>query len=248
MDGRACALDGEAAMSNVRPSAYDGWIAIHNKYNWTVDLSDFRWSRNYPGYFDRIIKNPLELEDKLREAVNSSSSLATIGEVCFWKNYGNSQSRDTLTLRLLEHLQRCDNGNTFTRAVKELSYTPSWSKFIALQRACNQLSGFATPLTFLSFYNPLKFPMVDKHIAYWWAANKSVHGYDDAPVFSQIYDGWIQPIPQSWEAYDCWTDFCCYYAKSMKSCGVDWRARDIEMAVWEAQKRRISLQRLDRNL
>lgn len=225
-------------------SMCNSWITARGEYDWTVDLSHFRSGRNYPGHFDSQItpQNTVDFEDKFRGAIDHAGSYKVVAEVCFWKNYGIPQSRDRLTERLLRYLEVSDNWHKFVDAIRELSSAPSWSKFKTLQKACNQTSGFATPLAFLAFYSPAEYPMVDKHIAFWWAENKGKYEYGDLEIFSQRDDGWIQPAQKSWKAYMCWARFCREYTRlMMKNCSVNWRARDIEMAVWEAQKRGLSL-------
>lgn len=227
----------------------NSWTTAYSKYNWRVDLTRFRGARNYPSHFNRMITpaNTIEFEDRFREAIDRVGSFEAAGEVCFWKNYGNPLTRDRLTMSLLMHLQVSDNWNNFVEAIMKLSNAPSWSNFKALQKAANQPNGFATPLTFLAFYRPAEYPMVDKHIAFWWPENNAKYGYGNSPVFSQRYDGWIQPRLQSWNAYTSWTRFCRAYARLVtRNCEVNWRSRDIEMAVWEAQKRSLSLNVLQR--
>ena len=85
--------------------------------------------------------------------------------------------------------------------------------------------------------------MVDKHIANWWVKNKAKYGYGTSPDFFQRNDGWIPPKRQNWEAYIDWKRFCNDYATRIaKNCGWNWRARDVEMAVWKASKDNISLE------
>jgi hypothetical protein len=164
--------------------------------------------------------------------------------VCFWKNYGVFQARNKVTQKLLTYLAERANWGRFVRAVKQVSNNPSYDNFVTLQDAGNQRYGFATPITFLAFYQPTEYPMADRRIANWWSAHKADYGFGDSPDFSQ-YNGVIQPCKISWNAYIAWTRFCCDYAARMaRKCGLNWRARDVEMAVWEAQKSRVSLNTL----
>ena len=232
-----------------------GWNNAYRIYRWTVDLRHFIDSGNYRGYFDRIIgpDNVVEFENTFRQAINKAKedgSFAIAGEVCFWKNYGNAPARNRVTQALLDHLSSPDNWKEFAKRIQEISNNPSYDNFVALRDACNQPMGFATPITFLAFYTPTKYPMVDKHIANWWKAHKADHGFGDSGRFSQRCDGWIQTYTISqnklnWNAYMTWKRFCNDYAvKIAKNCGLDWRARDVEMAVWQAQKKNIPLNAL----
>jgi hypothetical protein len=222
------------------------WHNALEQYNWKVDLRRFRGAANYPGYFNRVIRpaDVMAFEDAFRTAVNEAGPFEIAGEVCFWKNYGVFQARNRVTQKLLTHLAERVNWDRFVRAVKRVSNNPSYDSFVTLQVTCNQLYGFATPITFLAFYKPTEYPMADRHIANWWRAHKADYGFGDSPDFSQ-YNGVIQACKISWNAYIAWRKFCCDYAVRMaKNWGLNWRARDVEMAVWEAQKKNVSLSAL----
>ncbi|MFZ2089418.1 MAG: hypothetical protein WAU47_12665 [Desulfobaccales bacterium] len=226
----------------------EAWLKAHKKYTWEVDLSRFRGSQNYEGYFNQTIQSPdvLEFENKFRIALNNNEYVVA-GEVCYWKNYGNHQARNRVAISLLTYLKDFENWNGFIQAIERVSNNPTFENFITLQKACNQQRGFATLITFIAFYKPSEYPMVDKHIANWWRLNKDRFNYANSQEFSQRNDGWIQPITitqkrQNWNAYLAWKEFCTDYARRLaRNCKFDWRARDVEMAVWEAFKNKISL-------
>jgi hypothetical protein len=222
------------------------WDTALEKYNWKVDLRRFSGAANYPGYFNRVIRpaDVVAFEDAFRTAVDEAGSFEIAGEVCFWKNYGVFQVRNKVTRRLLTYLAERANWDRFVRVIREVAANPSYGNFVAFQGACNQPYGFATPITFLAFYRPTDYPMADKRIANWWRAHKADYGFGDSPDFSQ-YNGVIQACKTSWNAYIAWTRFCCDYAARMtRKCGLNWRARDVEMAIWEAQKSGMSLSAL----
>lgn len=231
-------------------SMCNNWGKAYSKYSWTADLRHFNKSQQYPGYFNCII-TPADVvifENKFRAAIDGNDSFEIAGEVCFWKNYGNAQARNRVTQELLTYLRDPVNWNKFIQAIKKISSNPSYNNFIGIRNACNQPRGFATPITFLAFYKPTEYPMVDKHIANWWDANRAKYGYGDSPKFSQRNDGWIQTCTisqkkQNWNSYIAWKNYCVDYATRIaKNCRWNWRARDVEMAVWEAYKNIISLE------
>ena len=228
------------------------WDGAHEKYDWRVDLRSFDKAANYPDYFNRIIESAHTaiFENEFRKAIDTRRNFEVAGEVCFWKNYRNFQSKNRLTEKLLAHLKIKDNWDSFVKAIEQISKNPSYENFVVLQNTCGQKNGFAVPITFLSFYNPSEYPMVDKIIAYWWAKNRASYEYGTSPIFSQREDGWIQTSTisqkkQNWDVYIHWKRFCNEYVMRIaKHCGFNWRARDIEMAVWEAYKHNISLEAL----
>lgn len=228
----------------------NNWDKAYSKYSWTVDLKHFSKAAGCPGYFNRVITSAdvMTFENKFRTAVDGNGSFEIAGEVCFWKNYGSAKARNRVTQELLTHLRDPVKWGRFVQAIKQVSSNPSYDHFVALRDACNQPRGFATPITFLVFYKPTEYPMIDKHIANWWAENRAEYGYGGSPDFSQRNDGWIQTYTilqnkQNWNAYIAWKKFCNDYATRIaKNCEWNWRARDVEMAIWEAYKNSISLE------
>lgn len=216
-------------------------------YNWSVNLSKFKYSKDYPNHFHEEInaKNTRNFEDKFREAINAgfpSDQYLVCGEVYYWKN-NRSPSNNAKAKETIDYLATPARQKLFIDSLKVLAQNPNYNNFINFRRACNLPNGFATPITYLSFYSPDQFPMIDKIIAFWWRDNKDRFGIDNVLLFRQRDDGWIQSITkkdsiQNWNAYLAWKVFCNRYGTILtKSTGTSWRSRDVEMAVWEAQKR-----------
>ncbi len=231
------------------------WLKAHPLYNWTVDLSTYKEAYRHPEHFDKVIHpgNLREFENSFREAVDNpqdNDSYVIAGEVVYWKLYGNHMARNARTSEMLEYLTDPDNWKDFKVRTATIANEPNFDRFKKLQSACDQPRGFAVPITFLSFYRPSVYPMVDKLIAYWWKDHKDRFQFRDAPIFDQRDDGWIQTsskkkLRQNWDTYLNWKDFCCQYAELIsEQCNVSWRPRDIEMAVWMAWKNKISLSSL----
>ena len=217
----------------------ESWEKARSKYDWTVDLRDFKHKDNYEGYFNEVIdnENTLSFENKFKLSLESEQTFVTAGEVCFWKNYGSHLSRDKLTNSLLKLLAQDKKWETYVYSLVELATTPTFENIDSFRKACGQPNGFATPVTFRSFYNPNAYPMVDKIIGFWWNAHKAEYWKSNAPNFLQRDgDGWLGLNEQNWNAYLEWTNFCREYSTLL-----NWRARDVEMAVWEAQKRKVPL-------
>jgi hypothetical protein len=228
-------------------NSIESWEKARSKYDWTVDLKNFRYKTDYIGHFEEVIDkdNTLSFENKFRLSLNSEQESGVIGEVCYWKNYGSHLSREKLTNNLLKLLAEKNNWIEFKNRLLELASKPTYHNIEFFRMACGQPNGFATPVTFLSFYNPTLYPMVDKIIGKWWNRNKSNYWKTSASNFLQRSDGWIGLNEQNWNTYLEWTNFCREYSNllSLKS-GRQWRARDVEIAVWEAEKRDLTLNTL----
>jgi hypothetical protein len=155
------------------------------------------------------------------------------------KNYGLSKSKAVLTSDLIDYLQAPNRWEDFCRILKLLAGNPTITKFEFFLGACDMNKGFATPVTFLSFLDPDRYPMVDKHIANWWRAYAKRFNGEKLAVFDQRADGWINCVSdekrkKNWKAYLAWSDFCCKTAgKLNQQTGTDWTARDVGVAVWE---------------
>ena len=226
------------------------WLDCQKLYKWTVNLKKYEKSTEYPGYFKDEINpgNTRDFEDKFRKFVNDGFPLVhyvVCGEVYFWKNY-RSISKNTKTDETLQYLAVPEYQKMFIESLKELARNPIHNNFLIFRKSCDLPNGFATPITYLSFYMPDEYPMIDKIIANWWRddKNRSRFGIEPTPLFVQRKgDGWIQAVTErdsisNWSAYLAWKEFCIRYSTILtKTTGTPWRARDVEMAVWESQKR-----------
>lgn len=205
------------------------WNAAKANFNWKVDLRTFKHRDMCPGFFDRVIE-PADVdkfERLFRESLHTEKLTGRAAEVAFWKNFGQHQSRDNIARKLLRWLSPPDRADQFAQAIEGIARDFTWDSFKRLQASCGQVSGFATPLTFLSFFDPERFPMVDQRIGDWWARR-----FPRQLQFSRRDDGWIRPSQQSLKAYVSWTSFCRRQAEALSGLGDHWRARDVEMAVW----------------
>ena len=224
----------------------DNWINAYKSYNWTVDLSKFQDAKKYQEAFNSVItpQKLVEFENSFRMQINSPDNFSFIraGEVCFWKNYGAFQNRDGITNKLLNHLSIRQQWDKFSYAIQKLSVDPIYDNFLDLTMACNQPYGFATPITFLAFYQPTDFPMIDRHIGEWWDKRSDDFGYKKNIKFTYS-NGVISKSENNWIAYLYWAAFCNEIAKIfLTKYQIRWRPRDVEMAVWQAQKNKIALE------
>jgi len=205
------------------------WKSGRDAFNWTVDLRHFGDAARYPGYFDRRIEPHAipPFEQLFQSSLKPGASPHRAAEVTFWKNYGDHRSRDRITRNFFEWLLDHQGWIRFVSATEQIRDHPSWEAFRNLVACCGQVAGFATPLTYLAFSDPERYPMVDKRIGQWWKRR-----FPSEPQFSCREDGWIKPCVASWNAYLAWTCFCRRQAELLSRPHAPWRARDVEMAVW----------------
>ena len=210
---------------------HQAWKAARDQFNWQVDLRKFKDAEKYPGFFDRLIESNqiVQFENMFRAALNPSGRVESAAEVAFWKNGWNHKGRDRITRDLMEWINSHEHWMRFVDALKELAGAPSWKTFQKFIGSNGQVAAFAVPITFLSFYDPARFPMVDKRIGKWWSTR-----FPSEPQFTwDTKRTRITPTVKSFEAYLAWTEFCRLQASELSTLsGAEWRARDVEMAVW----------------
>jgi hypothetical protein len=209
-----------------------------------VNLSDFSGSREYEGYFTEVItpKNLPDFEGKFRSAVNrpGAANFAVAGEVCFWKNYYSNDRSESFTSRTLGRFSDPVVWNKFAHSVRRLAGDFTVGNFFEMRRLSGFDSGFAIPLTFLSFYDPDNYPMTDRHTGRWWNSNKKRFGYSGRPDFvfrSGVVSGLGEDDAISnYNAYKGLTEFCRDYSSLLnEKTGSGWRAADVEKAIFYAQ-------------
>ena len=219
---------------------HEAWKAARDRFEWPVDLRKFKDAKKHPGFFDRVVESDqiVRFEDGFRACLTPTGRVESAAEVAYWKNGKNHKGRDRITRDLMEWIHSPERWMKFVEALRELADSPSWKSFQNFIGSNGQVSAFSVPLTFLSFYDPVNFPMVDKRIGKWWSTRFPLQ-----PQFTwDTKRTRITPTMKSFEAYIAWTDFCRHQAAELtRVSGEPWRARDVEMAVWSDKEAQLPL-------
>jgi hypothetical protein len=186
----------------------------------------------------------IAFEDYFR--ASGQSSIGPWAEVVFWKLASQGGRADIRTREVLDRWE-------FTRPES------LWSALTAYVEAPTEvrfdrfrsLFGFKTKAiaitaTFPAFLAPDRFPMVDTRIAKWVKNHFDEHNAID-PVGPQL-------VPKSHEYglsmrdfafMRSWSDWCRHTARKLVALTEEqWRARDVEMAVFQAQGGSVALNAL----
>ena len=224
------------------------WTDALEKYRYPVDLQGFADAGHYPGWFEVNIYpgDPLQtmgFETRFRE--QARDHLEAWAEVVFWKLYSIGSGRAARTTRNL--------------LARETAIEDLWARCMAYVerpdrgtfRAFRRKLGFAAPVvataaTFPAFVCPRDFPMVDTQVARWAIQNHDRHRYAD--VGGPDLQG-VESLPtvgvlreSHWSFVESWIEWCRFTARELgHRTGRVWRARDVEMAVFTAQRRGLSL-------
>jgi hypothetical protein len=231
----------------------DTWKNALERYKYEVDLKLYCGGQRFPHHFNQHIlgdrNSTIDFENYFKE--KCQSEIEPWFEVVFWKMYSQPNHRQSQTYNIVQKFlkSKVQPSKLYEAARKFIEFkTEDGAKnaFRIYQRMFYPSSGaIATVATFPAFLDPHNFPMVDTNIARWVnrhfpkfnAANPdapqlipSKYGSDSTTVLTMrdfpFYFRWIQ-----------WTR---YYARELNMCdtGINWRPRDVEMAVFTAWRHR----------
>ena len=226
------------------------WKQARDAYCYPVDLRKFTDASKYRGWFEKNIKpgdrgRTMAFEDRFRK--HGPDHLEAWGEVAFWKNYTMPPARNRITRKVL------------AGGVSGASADDLWQKCIAyvdkfdlesfreFRKLLFKSRVVATAATFPAFVCPEKFPMVDTWITDWAVEHGAEYRYPDGPALECVPDlGSGKVLQEShWSFVESWIKWCRFTACELgKITGETWRARDVEMAVFTAQRCGPDLNRL----
>ena len=249
-DGATCYMVGQAADRAFRPASVgsgpgvETWERALAAYGYPVDLNRFRDAQNHPGWFELKIdpgdrSQTMSFETRFR--ARAPDHLEAWGEVVFWKLYSGGTGRAAKRSAALIGSSAVA-GDLWSSCAAYIS-KPSLDSFRAFRSRLFTQPVVATAATFPAFICPEKFPMVDTQITRWAGENGGAHGYSavggpDLECVPRLRSGSV--LREShWSFVESWTAWCRFSAAILtERTGRTWRARDVEMAVFSAQKGR----------
>ena len=213
------------------------WKHALEEYRYPVDLRRFDGASRNPGWFELNIcpgnrTQTESFETRFRE--QAPHHLEAWAEVVFWKlDSGGRGFAATQARRLLDPNRPVSASELWSSCMAYLDQ-PGRTTFSAFRKMLFTTPAVATAATFPAFICPEKFPMVDTQIARWVREHGGQHGYR----------GDIGRVPSAatineshWPFVDSWMAWCRTMAAELsRRTGFSWRARDVEMAVFTAQR------------
>jgi len=223
----------------------NSWQMALTRYQYPVDLSKFADSAQFSQWFSFPLSignlaETMAFEEHFRS--HARSDLESWYEVVFWKMFSqggraNIQTRvfiahatgqkieATSLARLCEIFVREPNRETFKRLHAYLGYSQS---------------SMAVTATFPAFMDPKHFPMVDRRVAKWIHECGATHNHTDR-TGPQLLDPGVFSKNRTnlqmrdFDFYESWIHWCRHTAKKLTArTRTEWRARDIEMAIFYA--------------
>lgn len=222
------------------------WTKALSDYEYPVRLSDYNRADQFPDYFIRNIPgnraSTIQFEDRFR--VDSGNCVEPYFEVVFWKLYSQANRCQKGTDRVVEHvLQNGVAASDLRCAIDSFVERPTRTKLSVLRA----LLGMKTPvlavaLTFPAFVDPAGFPMVDMQTAKWITSNYLAHNRNRTKALTPFKLNCTVLQDNDFQNYLNWVRWCREVADVLTDrTDIEWRARDIDMAVFTAAREGLPL-------
>ncbi|MBU1620319.1 MAG: hypothetical protein KJ556_09345 [Gammaproteobacteria bacterium] len=221
------------------------WKRSLEEYHYDVSLQHYDNANQYPEWFRGSIPindrhNTVSFENHFRQ--RALTSIEAWLEVVFWKMYSQPNRRNNVTNQVADYFQanRILPQNLFN-ACDAYIHNDTRDNLNAIRIALGFTSpAIAVAATFPAFLRPDLFPMVDTRIAKWVGQNMDAHNTADPNAPQLVRPRYLdtQATVLTLTDFDfvfSWTRWCKYKANQLNALtSIDWRPRDVEMAVFRA--------------
>ena len=231
------------------------WERALSKYSYPVNLADFADAAKYPGWFECDtgaggLTETTAFENRFRKL--APNHVEAWYEVVFWKMASQGR-RDVITRNAIEKIMASGvtTGELWSLC-RAYTKRQDVEAFRRLREKLVASRSIAVAATFPAFLDPGNFPMVDRLIANWVRKNRASHSYAQSgvvlsrpPMFTPnktvLTEG-------DWGFVQSWINWCRHTRdilnKRCKFTKRDWTARQVEMAVFTAQRDGLTLKPL----
>jgi len=226
--------------------APEAWLSALRTYCYPVVLSRYEGRERFPNHFKQVISgdrdSTVAFENYFRK--NASHSIEVYFEVVFWKLYYFKDQRVASTIIEGINAKPASLFSAITKFVEspliQIENLKNIRRLLALKVEDGRL---AVALTFPAFVNPERFSIVDTHVADWVNRNLESHSKGRIVELTR-FDSRPKPLTDNdFQSYVNWVLWCRETAAVLsKKTSIAWRARDVEMAVFSAEKRGLKLE------
>lgn len=160
-------------------------------------------------------------------------------EVVFWKLYSrNPGIAEKQAQKILAN--KCVSAEDLWTSCEAYTQNPTRDTFSTFRKKLFSTPVVATAATFPAFMSPETFPMLDKQVTTWACWHGELHQYSsiNGPDLKCVPDLASGTLREShWPFIESWVAWCQFTAKILSQrSGCEWRARDVEMAVFTVQR------------
>ncbi|MDE2823913.1 MAG: hypothetical protein OXK79_10460 [Chloroflexota bacterium] len=217
------------------------WKESLDEYRYPVDLRKFHGGSEHPGWFEPNIspgdpRQTRDFEARFRKLAPYHSE--AWAEVVFWKL--DSVGRGIAERNASKLLRSGASPRSLWRSCNDYIEKPSRESFRKFRSLLFDTPSVATAATFPAFVCPERFPMVDTQVTKWAGNNGHLHTYaeiggpglEEVPVLKTTV-----LLESHWAFIKSWISWCQFTACILRQrTRYAWRARDVEMAVFTAQR------------
>ncbi len=181
----------------------------------------------------------IEFENYFRR--KARDSIEVYFEVVFWKLYSQKNIRQKKATEIIDNMLRKNvSPELLYEAINRFVNEPNKQNLNYIRNLMGiKTDVLAIPLTFPAFLNPEKYPMIDKVVARWVNKNFTKHNknrriklipFDTLNRYTSLRDA-------DFQSYVNWVSWCNEVALILtEKTAIKWRARDVEMAVFAAER------------
>ncbi len=216
------------------------WLEALRSYSYPVDLSNYDRANQFPGFFENIIgcrDSTIGFETYFRE--RAPNHIEVFFEVVFWKLYSQPHIRNGSTNRIVDFiLNHGVTAQLLWGSVQRFLANPN----ISTLRQIRVLLGLKTkvlavPLTLCAFAKPEKFPLIDMQVARWVNSNADVHNQNRINQLGMFNMRYTSLKDDDFPNYLNWVAWCREVSLVLtRLTKTEWRARDVELAVFTVQR------------
>jgi hypothetical protein len=226
---------------------HHSWIEALRSYHYPVNLQNFEDANNYHDWFNLNLsegnrEETMRFEERFRQY--GRERIEVWYEVVFWKMYSQPHLRNHNTHGIIANLHDATATQLWENCQQYIQNS-NWDTFDTFRQIFNLTTlAIATVATFPAFMNPEDYPMVDRQVAHWVHQHLDDHNVAD-PNGHQLVtphhpNGGLTMA--DFDFYKSWILWCRYTAHKLSNLTrMAWRARDVEMAVFTAQRDDINL-------
>lgn len=228
------------------------WLNALENYHYPVNLRIYNNANHYHNFFNLNIEgdrdSTIEFENRFREL--AKDNIPVYLEVIFWKLFSQPIVRNNTTNRIENHFNKNQiEANQIWQSIQNFTYNPTIENLVTIRNLLGITTPVLTvPLNFVSFSDPLRFPMVDKQVANWVNDNYKTHNKNRDIQLTPFIMNYSSLQDNDFKNYLNWVNWCREIAKLLTDAlpnNIKWRARDVEMAIFTAQSNNLTLNVLD---
>lgn len=222
------------------------WAKALKAYDYPARLSDYRRATEFPGYFNQDIAghrdSTIDFENYFR--AYSDRLVEPYLEAVFWKLYSQGGRGQRTVDRIVDHvLEERVTAPDLNSAIELFLEGPTRTNLSVLRALLGiKTDVLVVALTFPAFADPARFPMVDHKTARWVTSHHFEQSRDRHNRLSPFKLNYTSLRYNEFDNYLNWVDWCREVAEVLTDkTEMQWRARDVEMAVWTAARQDLPL-------